>query len=677
MQSRISPWLRGSQEVNSYPMSRDRVDMAASRGDQSPRGESNDEVRAKANSGVATSYYSDASPRSAWDTATSSGSVRSYRPEDRRASPSKPTQFATAASNLSKRRIDPALSLHDDDAAKGSGNSLLTLLQLRPNVPPTTDLAVVKLSNIAWNLSIPDVIAYFAPSYIPMGHQSPHFTQAVHIIMNRTTGKTQSDCFVEFPSFTDAQLAIDVHSRGILKGRIVNAQWSTQAELMKALFPCRSSEGETHSTIDENRMKSAYALSNQQDAVGNFRERSNPHVDTISLGKSPDGVFLLREEINALLLICRNYKLHYSRKCAERPFENIISIVAKIPWHEPGLIGTTHRDHVFEMLKLSIESLRIHLARHDHQIDETLMARMVRAGLCVPLFTERQKVTLLNVSRMQCPPELASYVYNPPQIQPSRSVEGDDEIDMLARAIEATTVRGGSRLEYEALPSTAHSSLANIDQEFPPIKRNEPELPSTPCARSAERHHLTREPVGSGPNTQYPSPPEAEGSQYSIGTPSPSTSQDVSLPEESSRTPAMTISLYASRVRMLEQALRQSETRYEEFKRRYEKTLTRNQLAQQEVINAKLQTERQCRELEVLVQSLQQRNLELESHCAQLERVIGHDLRQPSAYDLQKTTLASPGGPALSAPCVTSTYATDQYANDGAINSDRVRSIWG
>ncbi|KAJ1334373.1 hypothetical protein BSLG_008102 [Batrachochytrium salamandrivorans] len=40
---------------------------------------------------------------------------------------------------------------------------------------------------------------------------------------------------------------------------------------------------------------------------------------------------------------------HPSRKCPRRPFENIISILAKVPWHRANLIPILQRDHLFEM----------------------------------------------------------------------------------------------------------------------------------------------------------------------------------------------------------------------------------------------------------------------------------------------------------------------------------------
>jgi hypothetical protein len=44
-------------------------------------------------------------------------------------------------------------------------------------------------------------------------------------------------------------------------------------------------------------------------------------------------------------------KLHFSRKCAERPFEFIVTILSKMPWESYDAISLLQRDHIFEMLK--------------------------------------------------------------------------------------------------------------------------------------------------------------------------------------------------------------------------------------------------------------------------------------------------------------------------------------
>ena len=71
---------------------------------------------------------------------------------------------------------------------------------------------------------------------IPVGTRHPYFTQGIHILMDRFTGKTLSECFIEFPSVLDARKALEMQNR-VLKGRLVSVHVSSQEELSRALFP--------------------------------------------------------------------------------------------------------------------------------------------------------------------------------------------------------------------------------------------------------------------------------------------------------------------------------------------------------------------------------------------------------------------------------------------------------
>ncbi|CAJ0651129.1 1104_t:CDS:2 [Entrophospora sp. SA101] len=154
---------------------------------------------------------------------------------------------------------------------------------------------------------------------------------------------------------------------------------STQGDLMKAIFP---------------KWKGEFSGSNA--IVTQTVLQSNPTI--------PHVPFITREEMNSLLKSF--FKLHFSRKCAERPFENIISVLVKFPFHQGELYTTLQRDLLFEMLKLAIESLKIHLSKEYHRIDDTLMERMMRAGILTPVFTERQKLMVLHVSGLSLPEDL-------------------------------------------------------------------------------------------------------------------------------------------------------------------------------------------------------------------------------------------------------------------------------
>jgi hypothetical protein len=55
------------------------------------------------------------------------------------------------------------------------------------------------------------------------------------------------------------------------------------------------------------------------------------------------------------------------------------------------------------MCKLSVEALQSHLSKPYHNIDSTLMDRLLRTILMVPMFTEKQKSILLECSGQRCP----------------------------------------------------------------------------------------------------------------------------------------------------------------------------------------------------------------------------------------------------------------------------------
>ena len=70
---------------------------------------------------------------------------------------------------------------------------------------------------------------------------TPDLGPAIHIIMDRPTGKTM-DCYVEFFSTPDARASsnsLNLRPRHLVRinDRVVDVSTSSQAELMKELFP--------------------------------------------------------------------------------------------------------------------------------------------------------------------------------------------------------------------------------------------------------------------------------------------------------------------------------------------------------------------------------------------------------------------------------------------------------
>ncbi|KAF9941689.1 hypothetical protein BGZ67_004263 [Mortierella alpina] len=297
------------------------------------------------------------------------------------------------------------------------------LPNLPPAVPPTTprtsaiQWAVVRVTNIPWDVSLQDMLAFFAGFPHPPEHL---LSQNVHILMDRSTGKTFNSAFVEL-ALTSHQAGMVAQARNlkVLKGRLVTVELSSQDELMRSLFPKWAGQFQNGEPLihGEQLVTSTVA------SAANGHQEEEDATPSSDSGHSPGDVnatpsttactivapytppFITRDEINSLLLVCRNYKLHFSRKCAERPFENILSILAKYPWHQPYRVLPLHRDHIFELLKLSIESLRLHLSKEYNNIQSTLLQRMVRSAILTPAFTERQKNMVLHVAGYTSAPE--------------------------------------------------------------------------------------------------------------------------------------------------------------------------------------------------------------------------------------------------------------------------------
>ncbi|KAF8969301.1 hypothetical protein BGZ46_010690 [Entomortierella lignicola] len=362
--------------------------------------------------------------------------------------------------------------------------SFSILPNLPPAVPPTSlrteaiQWAVVRVTNIPWDVSLQDMHAFFSGFPQPPEHL---LSQNVHILMDRATGKTFNSAFVEL-ALTSYQAGMVASARNlkVLKGRLVTVELSSQDELLRAVFPkwtgqflqgeptvtwiqrqntqgVSCSEEESYSSSGGGQRTSGGILSQPSEVYTGSSANSSSTNDglTITQNTSP---FITREEINALLVVCRNYKLHFSRKCAERPFENILSILAKYPWHQPHRVQPLHRDHIFELLKLSIESLRTHLSKEYNTIHPTLLTRMVRSAIFTPAFTERQKAMVLHVAGCACPEDIVGWMSPPVPIEAESSDEDKTSIDSNNVSSEDVI----TKQIQEATSSSDHSSKPTL-----------------------------------------------------------------------------------------------------------------------------------------------------------------------------------------------------------------------
>ncbi|KAI8375460.1 hypothetical protein BD560DRAFT_488644 [Blakeslea trispora] len=143
---------------------------------------------------------------------------------------------------------------------------------------------------IPWDISQQDVKQFFNNCKNP---SASTYTQSIHIMMDRTTGKTLSDAYVEFATTMDMKRAIETKNQKPLKGRIVSVIECSQEELLSVVFPKWRGQ--------------FYGVSAIPPAAEVIKSMS---ITTGGGGSGGSGCppFITREEINSLLVVCKNYK---------------------------------------------------------------------------------------------------------------------------------------------------------------------------------------------------------------------------------------------------------------------------------------------------------------------------------------------------------------------------------
>ncbi|PJF19776.1 hypothetical protein PSACC_00413 [Paramicrosporidium saccamoebae] len=215
-------------------------------------------------------------------------------------------------------------------------------------------LAVIKISNISWDLTSGDVMDFLES--VPV---QKHY---IHIPIDRSTGKTKADMFVELSSMVEAIKCMAKYNKRILKGRAVTVSLSSLEELNSVHFP------------------------------------------PVAVG----GDFLSQAEAVSLA--------HFSRKCAERPFEHVISILRLAPWYQMEHFMT---DRLFAVVSSTVDALSEHLARPSAstgkmtpngspatpnsllpstQLSTDLLDRLLTATDRFPAFTPHQKMAVQRVA---------------------------------------------------------------------------------------------------------------------------------------------------------------------------------------------------------------------------------------------------------------------------------------
>ncbi|KAK4522058.1 uncharacterized protein ATC70_004597 [Mucor velutinosus] len=251
---------------------------------------------------------------------------------------------------------------------------------------------VLKIKNISWNVSssdIYDTLSRYNTLKLPDATKLP---QCVHVFMDIKTGKTLNTAYVELEMNTSSPIQIDFIIGNIkipqAQGRHITVTRSSYDELCNDLF---------------------------SQWKGEFTDgMACPHTDSRDSSATQKSQFYIgQRDLQRLLDICKFFKTFYNRKCAERPFEFLITIIMNIPWKQPRAVTTAQRDIIYECYKLATEALYNHMDRPYHSFDDELLPRMVRAAITCDGFTVKQKKVVLGKAKMECPPDIESYMQEP------------------------------------------------------------------------------------------------------------------------------------------------------------------------------------------------------------------------------------------------------------------------
>ncbi|KAK6533251.1 hypothetical protein TWF694_002205 [Orbilia ellipsospora] len=309
---------------------------------------------------------------------------------------------------------------------------------------------LVKIENIPYNLDDEMLLEFLGrtPGLVPEEYGGIH-------------GKTM-DCFLEFLTVGGAERFVqwryNNNRRCILGGRHISLELVPERELMAWLFP--KTRGllwdDTGSLIVDESCKSSKA-----------------QLEIIS-----------REELVMILGHARTpHRSPFSRKCLQRPYESLMSVITKFPWRETEFYTLKQRDLIFQAAFEAGELLKRQIlkGKAGPNIDLKLLRRLCRTISFCPGFTYRQKLTFLDamgIDTTECVTILGDLGISHP----------------LATQFQALTVRpGADYIAVEAIANLVADGVLNPNN--PQVRDTEEFLTAPgfePTMRAAAEIELER-----------------------------------------------------------------------------------------------------------------------------------------------------------------------------------------
>lgn len=167
----------------------------------------------------------------------------------------------------------------------------------------------------------------------------------VHFVLDRTSGKTQSEIYLEIATIGDAERFAQRKTGRSLGSRAANVELVSSKEMLTAIFP-----------------------------------------------RVRNGHWLTCEEIQNVLTHARTFKSPYTRKCPQRPFENFISILCLFPWANMSVYVPSQVNLLYAGYTSLISILQWHIRKGKiPALNPFLLRRLVIAGTNLTNFSIEQK----------------------------------------------------------------------------------------------------------------------------------------------------------------------------------------------------------------------------------------------------------------------------------------------
>ena len=193
------------------------------------------------------------------------------------------------------------------------------------------------------------------------------------------------DAFVEFTCPKDAYRCVTRKRGKILGARHVLLDVVGQEELMKEIFP--RAKGVTWDGVIPKVLNTENG-NTKADLV-----TKEELVLVVGHARTPHRVFISTPLYRRTGLTCMTLQSPFSRKCLQRPYESILSIVAKFPWFAVNVYTIQQRDIIFQALLATIDILKRQCkrGRTTPNLDTELLKKLCKAGVFCTGFTNKQK----------------------------------------------------------------------------------------------------------------------------------------------------------------------------------------------------------------------------------------------------------------------------------------------